>query len=443
MNRPTTALFAALEALLVAAIGIGIPLVPLTVLWATQYDLQIDWAVFFRASVDVWLLGHGADLAVSLDPGIAASLGLTGADAPFTLTLAPLGFALLTLLLGMRAGRRLGDTDHRALGLGAAVVVFALLALGVAALAQHPGAAPALGQAVVLPTLVFGSGVAAGSELGRRRRSRASAAGASLSARGASAGSALGSTRVGRVLLTPVRGARDRVDAVPGSVRVSIASALSGGAAAAFAVVAVASVAVAVLLATGYARVITLYESLQAGVAGGIALTLAQLALIPNVVLWGASWLVGPGFAIGTGSSVSPLGTSLGPIPALPLLGPLPHGDLTFGLLGVLVPVLAGFLSAVALQPRVRRAFGAAALRRRWLAAVGAGMGLAGAAALGLLTWWSAGSAGPGRLVHVGPSPWWVVLFAFLEIGGGAVLGMLASARGVRLPRRKQADPPG
>jgi hypothetical protein len=337
----------------------------------------------------------------------------------------------------MRAGRRLGDTDHRALGLAAAVGVFALIALGVTLLAQNPGAAPAVGQGILLPTLVFGSGVAAGSELGRRRRSRASAAGASLSARVSTLGSSLSSTRAGRAVLAPARTVRDRIDAVPGPVRASIASALSGGAAAAFAVIAAASIAVALLLATGYARVITLYESLQAGVAGGIALTLAQLALIPNVVLWGASWLVGPGFAIGTGSSVSPLGTSLGPIPALPLLGPLPQGELTFGLLGVLVPVLAGFLSAVALQPRVRRAFGSAPLRRRWLAAVGAGMGLAGAAVLGLLTWWSAGSAGPGRLADVGPSPWWVVLFAFLEIGAGAVLGMLASARGIRLPGRR------
>ena len=442
MNRPTTALFAALEALLVAAIGIGIPLVPLTVLWATQYDLQIDWAVFFRAAVDVWLLGHGADLAVVLDPAIAASLGLTGAEAPFTLTLAPLGFAVLTLLLGMRAGRRLGDTDHRALGLAAAVAVFALIAVGVTLLAQHPNAAPAPAQGIVLPTLVFGSGVAIGSELGRRRRSRASAAGASLSARASSLGSTLGATldssQAGRAVLAPVRSARERLDAVPGHLRASVASALSGGAASAFAVIAAASIAVAVLLATGYARVITLYESLQTGVAGGIALTLAQLALIPNVVLWGASWLVGPGFAIGTGSSVSPLGTSLGPIPALPLLGPLPQGELTFGLLGVLVPVLAGFLSAVALQPRVRRAFGGTDPGRRWFAAVGAGMGLAGAVVLAVLTWWSAGSAGPGRLADVGPSPWWVLLFAFLEIGGGAVLGMLAAARGIRLPRRRR-----
>ena len=41
MNRPLTALFAALEALLVVGIGIGIPLVPLTILWAAQYGLQI------------------------------------------------------------------------------------------------------------------------------------------------------------------------------------------------------------------------------------------------------------------------------------------------------------------------------------------------------------------------------------------------------------------
>jgi Family of unknown function (DUF6350) len=368
---------------------------------------------------------------------VAAALGLPGADAPFTVTLAPLGFAVLTLLLGMRAGRRLGDTDHRAIGLAAAVAVFALIALGVTLLAQHPGAAPAVGQGMVLPTLVFGAGVAAGSELGRRRRSRASAAGASLSARASTIGSTIGSTRAGRVMLAPARTVRDRLDAVPPHLRSSIATALTGGAAAAFAVIAAASIAVALMLATGYARVITLYESLQAGVAGGIALTLAQLALIPNVVLWGASWLVGPGFAIGTGSSVSPLGTSLGPIPALPLLGPLPQGELTFGLLGVLVPVLAGFLSAVALQPRVRRAFGTAEPGRRRLAAVGAGMGLAGGAVLGLLTWWSSGAAGPGRLVDVGPGPWWVLLFAFLEIGGGAVLGMLSSARGVRLPRRR------
>src|SRR3990170_6910976 len=100
MNRPLTALFAALEALLVLGIGIGIPLVPLTLLWAFQYGLQIDWIVFWRAAVDSWLLGHGVDVRFALDPAIAASTGLPGAGDTFLVSIAPLAFALITVLLG-------------------------------------------------------------------------------------------------------------------------------------------------------------------------------------------------------------------------------------------------------------------------------------------------------------------------------------------------------
>ena len=51
MNRRLTALFAAFEALLVVAIGVAVPLVVLTALWAFQYGLQLDWAIFWRAAV--------------------------------------------------------------------------------------------------------------------------------------------------------------------------------------------------------------------------------------------------------------------------------------------------------------------------------------------------------------------------------------------------------
>ena len=112
MNRPLTALFAALEALLVVGIGIGIPLVPLTIMWAAQYGLQIDWLVFWRASVDIWLLGSGADIRMTLDPAVATAAGFVGAETPFVLTIAPLGFALLTVLLGVRAGRRVAETPY-------------------------------------------------------------------------------------------------------------------------------------------------------------------------------------------------------------------------------------------------------------------------------------------------------------------------------------------
>jgi hypothetical protein len=117
LNRQLTVLFAAFEAVLVAAIGIAVPLVPLTLLWGIQYGLAIDWTVFWRAAVDVWLLGHGVDVTMTLDPATAALLGFPGAGAPVTLTIAALGFAMLTLLLGVRAGRRVAETRHRLLGL--------------------------------------------------------------------------------------------------------------------------------------------------------------------------------------------------------------------------------------------------------------------------------------------------------------------------------------
>ena len=57
MNRTTVALLAALEALIVVAIGLAICLVPLTVLWASQYHLGADWFAFWRAGADIWLVG--------------------------------------------------------------------------------------------------------------------------------------------------------------------------------------------------------------------------------------------------------------------------------------------------------------------------------------------------------------------------------------------------
>ncbi|MCU1424484.1 MAG: hypothetical protein JWM51_775, partial [Microbacteriaceae bacterium] len=177
--------------------------------------------------------------------------------------------------------------------------------------------------------------------------------------------------------------------------------------------------------ALNYADVVRLYESLHTEVLGGIALTLAQLAFVPNFVIWVASWLVGPGFAIGTGSAVGPFTTQLGPVPAIPVFGALPEGDLAYGVIGILVPVVSGFLvAALARRGIVRGLRGASPAG--WLVATGLGMGVVGGALLGALAAFSAGSAGPGRLVDVGPDPLWVALWAALEIGLAATLGLFA-----------------
>ncbi|WP_199286554.1 cell division protein PerM [Salinibacterium hongtaonis] len=401
MNRPLTAVFSALEALLVVGIGIGIPLVPLSLMWGFHYELQVDWAVFWRASVDIWMLGHGASVSVAPDAALGAAMGIAQAIEPFTLSLAPLGFALLTVLLGHRAGRRIAETPHSLLGLGVAAGTFALLALVAALTAVTDAVRPSVVQGTLLPTLVFVAGLVAGAGITRYR------------------------------LQSRPRDVFDRawvrLTDWPASARMIVGGALIGGSAAVAAIVAVASIVLAVLIAVNYAGVIALYEGAHAGVLGGVALTVAQLAFVPNFVVWAASWLVGPGFAIGAGSSVSPLATALGPMPGVPVLAALPTGEFAWGFLGMLVPVIAGFFVGALMRWRVPQA-GRSSL---WVTiASGASVGVVAGVILGLLSWWSGGSGGPGRLSVIGPDPLWVALCVALEVGVACTLGLAAASRG-------------
>ena len=312
------------------------------------------------------------------------------------------------------------ETDHPGVGAAAAVATTAVLSLGLTLAVQHEGIAPAVARGAILPTLVLALGLLVGG-VTRADRARAARWWTSLTS-GRAAGT--------------IRGARDALDRLPEGVLSACATAVRGGAAAAFAVVAASAVVVAVLLGLQYATVITLYETLQTGIVGGVALTLAQLALLPNLVLWAASWLVGPGFALGTGSSVSPLGTSVGPLPSVPVLGIVPQGTLDLGYLGILVPVVVSFVAAVALSPRVARIPEPEGRRWPWFLAAGLGMGVVGAVVLALLAVVSGGAAGPGRLADVGPAAGWILLAAFLEIGVASVAGMFVSGLMAPLVRR-------
>ncbi|WP_228506891.1 DUF6350 family protein [Frigoribacterium sp. VKM Ac-2530] len=404
MNRPVTAVFAALEALLVVGIGVGLPVVVLSLLWAFQYGLQIDWIVFWRAAVDIWLVGHGVDLDLQLGAVTAAASGVPGAEAPFAVTIAALGFSVLTVLLGVRAGRAVAETSHRVVGVLSTIGVFALLSLLVTATAQHPLASPVLWQGIVLPTLVYAVPVVAMAEITRRRRGEPA---------------------------DPVTGALvSLVARTPRTARVVAAAGLRIGTASAAGVLAVSGVVVGVLMLTNYGELITLYEGAHAGLLGGIALTLGQLALLPDLVVWAASWFVGPGFALGTGSGVSPLGTSVGPMPAVPFLGALPTASSSFAFVGLLVPVVAAFVVTTLLRPRIERLLaesGSADVLRRVL--VGVSGGIVAGVLLGLLAWSASGAAGPGRLAHVGPDPLLVGAFGALEVAVPSVLAMVVSLR--------------
>lgn len=423
MNRPLTAVFAALESLLVVGIGVGIPVVSLTFLWAFQYGLQVDWVVFWRAGADVWLVGHGADLTLTLSTSAASATGISGAGAPIVISIAALGFALGTVLLGARAGRRIAETSHRAIGSASAIVAFAAAAAIVTSTASHPGATLSLAQGTVLPTLVFAIPLLAAAEVNRRRRAAPADPATALVLRA--------------------------IDAIPSLGRSIGLVSLRAGAAVSVIVFAAAGLLLALLLLTHYASIISLYEGAHAGVLGGLALTIGQAALLPNAIAWVASWLVGPGFAIGEGSSVSPLGTTLGPMPAVPFLGALPTSTPEFAFVGLLVPVVASFVIVTLMRGRIERALGARdSLLTR--AIVGAATGIVAGAIIGGVAGVSAGSAGPGRLSAVGPNAWAVGLFAALEVAvpavlalvvkaGAGVIGDLAQAVGDRIPERVPA----
>jgi hypothetical protein len=394
ISRRLTAVFAAFEALLVVAIGIGISLVPLTILWAAQFGFAPDWTAFWRASVDIWLIGHGVDITFVLDPSAAASLGLPGAGSPITVTIAALGVAVITVLLGIRAGRRVAETRYHRLGAIVSLATFGLASFAVTISTLHPLARPSIWQGTVLPTAVFAVGIAIGVSQTRRL----------LDDRGPAFPALTNNWRP--------------------EVRATVVNALRGGAAAVAGIITLAALLLSARVLASYAQVITLYESLHTEFLGGLAITLAQLAFIPNFVIWTATWLIGPGFAIGTGSSVSPLATTLGPLPAIPILGALPSGSSPLGFLGLLVPVVVGFLVGAILGPRLKEQ-----VEGSLIALTGVGIGVVGGIILGLLAWFSAGAAGPGRLETVGPNPWAVGIWAAIELGIAATIGLLSTLR--------------
>jgi hypothetical protein len=416
MNRLTVALLAALDAVIVVAIGIGVALVPLTVMWALQFRLGVSWGVFWQASADAWLLGHGVDLAVTLPPTVVAALGVSGGAMSFPLTVAALGIALFVVLMGARTGIRAAATAFRVTGTVTAIVVYGVVGAIVTVTAGSPLARPTLWQGMLLPPFVFAVGVLLGLGIGVAR-DRADGIGTGGAAIG---GAATGSTGADAAFGPFTRLRHD--------TRAAITSAVRGGAAATAIVVGASAVLVGVLIAVHYSQVVSLYESLQAGALGATALTVAQLALLPNAVVWAAAWLAGPGFALGTGSSLSPVGTIVGPVPAVPLLGILPQGSTALAFAGLLVPVLAGFASGFLSRSRPVRGTESASGGRLTLIAIG--MGCFAGVVIGLLAWFSAGSLGPGRLQDAGPNGWLVGAAIAVEVALGALIGAFSAHRG-------------
>ncbi|MBU2668754.1 hypothetical protein KOI35_35115 [Actinoplanes bogorensis] len=207
---------------------------------------------------------------------------------------------------------------------------------------------------------------------------------------------------------------------LPGPVR----HGLRTGVVAALLVLAAGAAVTGLSVAVGGGQAADMISAYRTGVAGQAGITLVSLAYGVNGVIWAAAYLLGPGFALGTGSVIRLTEVTAGPLPTLPLLAGLPNGPMgASGALVLALPVLAGLAAGWLLHLRLARESAPP-----WSLVIGSGL-VAGPAAglmLGLLAKVSGGPLGDGRLATIGPDPWAVGLVATLVLGVSAVLGAAA-----------------
>lgn len=332
---------AGIEAALLGWLVVVVPAVAAYVATAAVAMLgDASWVDAAGAGTALWLVGHG---------------GLLVADGT-VVSLMPLGLTLLGFALVYGATRRARVDAWAPAGFTVAGYVIATLGLS----AVVPGPA---GRWQVL---LVATGIAAAGALLALRRTRAAVP----------------------LLWGRIRGA------TPGYVRAGVRGA--GWATAALLTLATAVVVVA--LVRGIVKILDLHEALEPGVLGTVALVLLQLLYLPTAVVWGLAWLTGPGFAVGTGTLVSPAEVITAPMPALPMLGALPEpGSPGLGWV-VIVPVLVGAVLGWVLHRRRHQA--------RWWQAGVAGLTLGAGAGLltAVLMLAGSGAIGPGRMSEVGKS---------------------------------------
>jgi len=362
-----------IAALAAAASGLAV-LVTLTAIgWITAPHVGIGAGLggVLRTAAMLWLVAHHVGFTVRG----AGRIGLL-----------PLGLVLLPGALLAMAGRwvvRAGNvTQLRHVGYAAIALAlpYALLAGALAVASGTAVAAPSLLQAVIAAFLL------------------ALVAGGLGAARGLAPWSQLGS-------LMPAR-PRSIVLGMLGSAAI---------------LTAVGAVLAGASLAVHLPEVKAASDALAPGVGGAALLLLAQIAYIPNAIIWAVAYSLGPGFAFGTGTVVAPTGSALGAVPVFPMLAAMPAGARPGGpgwvpVVVLALPYLAGiFAGVVTIRIAPTPVMEAAPL---WGFAAGTAAGvLAGLAAA-----FSGGPLGNGRLASVGPSGFQVGLVAILELGITAAL---------------------
>lgn len=403
---------AVLSALIVA--------LPLLGVWLTGGFQERSFESLARLAGQAWLLIHGVPLELHLPGGTSSAETIHG-----TLSLIPLGLTLIPFFLAWRAGRRLARAskkDQLWQAMLGALAVYAAIGVGTAYITSSPEVEVQWWTAGLVPLVSTGLGLVVGAyrEAGSWAR-------------------LIGVNAADRIASTSQH-SRWAGSYVWAGVRAGVVGTIAA--------VGLSALLLAVNLAIHWADIVFLYEKLDAGIVGGSVVTIAQLGLLPNFAVWTLAWASGAGFAIGTGSSIGALGTTVGPLPVFPVLGALPPGTLEFGYLAMLLPVAGGILAGWWFLREGENHFDewlAIKIRARWFTAAASTvvLGLFIGAVCGLLSmalaWLARGSLGIGRLTEIGPNPLLTAAFVALEVAAGVVIGYAAGPWLEREPKRRSA----
>ena len=170
-------------------------------------------------------------------------------------------------------------------------------------------------------------------------------------------------------------------------------------------------------------RIGRLYDTLGADPVGMSVLSLGQLLVLPNVAIWAASWMAGPGFGFGEGTAITWSHSDPGLLPLIPGLGAVPDpGPMPAGLwLTALVPVAAGALTGWLSLRQVARLSS-----WRLKARVAVAACVVSASVLTLASVLAGGSLGAARLGRVGaPSMMFgAVVLGELLLGAAVAVGL-------------------
>jgi hypothetical protein len=271
--------------------------------WLVEQTVGSTFQSVLQDSSRTWLSAHGVPLLISEGK-------IAGIKVPaYVVDFLPLGFSILIGWLIFRAGKKLSGEKF----LGSAWLGAITLYLAVAVVLTSSAVTKAIyvvqWQGVFIPTALFSVLLIIGS-----------VAGAPM----------LFEDSEPSVMRDRIRDFFiDLVDKLPWAIKPLIGPALRAGTGVVAAMSLVSAVLISLMLALNWIEIIKLYQSLQLTFLGTLTVSAGQLALMPNVIAFGNSWLLGTGFSVGQGSIVSPLATELGPLPAIPMLAALPVSGLS------------------------------------------------------------------------------------------------------------------